>query len=225
MRDVPEGRGGTTRTGSSRPQTTSPTRSSDAIGARRWPASSECHRRRPCRSRDRLGPRWATAGPPRQPHDRAGRRRLRTSMERVRATTVTGEPAAPHATLATPCTHNSSYTELRHDPSPARLDADHRDRSGLGAGARHLAIRLRALPAAPPQGGLGVPDPDAAGRPRLLETAWERDASTGRPPRHLYRLTGPGRVLAGRLAADPARQPTAARASGRVGRRPRLEGA
>src|SRR5215218_8842419 len=36
----------------------------------------------------------------------------------------------------------------------------------------------------------------------LLETAWERDAPAGRPPRHLYRLTGPGRVLAGRLAAE-----------------------
>ena len=57
----------------------------------------------------------------------------------------------------------------------------------------------------------------------LLETAWETDPPAGRPPRHLYRLTGPGRVLAGRLAADPA-QPTAARAGRRVGRRPRLEG-
>lgn len=50
----------------------------------------------------------------------------------------------------------------------------------------------------------------------LLETAWERDAPAGRPPRHLYRLTGPGRVLAGGLAAEPAGQPT----GGRVGRRP-----
>jgi DNA-binding PadR family transcriptional regulator len=58
----------------------------------------------------------------------------------------------------------------------------------------------------------------------LLETAWERDPPTGRPPRHLYRLTGPGRVLAGSLAADPAGQPTPDRAGGRVGRRPRLEG-
>ena len=58
----------------------------------------------------------------------------------------------------------------------------------------------------------------------LLETAWERGAPAGRPPRHLYRLTGPGRVLAGGLAAEPAGQPAAARAGGRVGRRPRLEG-
>ena len=40
----------------------------------------------------------------------------------------------------------------------------------------------------------------------LLETAWERDAPAGRPPRHLYRLTGPGRVLAGRLAAEALAQ-------------------
>jgi PadR family transcriptional regulator PadR len=46
----------------------------------------------------------------------------------------------------------------------------------------------------------------------LLETAWERDAPEGRPPRHLYRLTGPGRVLAGELAAteDPGRRAGAA---------------
>ena len=43
----------------------------------------------------------------------------------------------------------------------------------------------------------------------LLETAWENDAPAGRPPRHLYRLTGPGLALAAELAelagsADPA---------------------
>ncbi|HEV2895223.1 MAG TPA: helix-turn-helix transcriptional regulator [Actinomycetota bacterium] len=55
----------------------------------------------------------------------------------------------------------------------------------------------------------------------LLETAWERDAPAGRPPRHLYRLTGPGRVLAAELAAAPAK---ATRTAGRAGRRQRLEG-
>src|SRR5262245_464039 len=34
----------------------------------------------------------------------------------------------------------------------------------------------------------------------LLETAWESDAPEGRPPRHLYRLTGPGLALATELA-------------------------
>jgi PadR family transcriptional regulator, regulatory protein PadR len=69
----------------------------------------------------------------------------------------------------------------------------------------------------------------------LLETAWERDAPEGRPPRHLYRLTGPGRVLAGELAAtaeatgDPGRRAGAAggtEGAGRAGRvgRPRPQG-
>jgi PadR family transcriptional regulator PadR len=58
----------------------------------------------------------------------------------------------------------------------------------------------------------------------LLETAWERDAPAGRPPRHLYRLTGPGRVLADGLAAEAAALPTAARAAGRARRRPRPAG-
>jgi PadR family transcriptional regulator, regulatory protein PadR len=56
----------------------------------------------------------------------------------------------------------------------------------------------------------------------LLETAWETGTPAGRPPRHLYRLTGPGRVLAEELAASPSAPATAA--GGRVGRRPRLEG-
>ena len=36
----------------------------------------------------------------------------------------------------------------------------------------------------------------------LLETTWESDAPAGRPPRHLYRLAGPGRALATELAAN-----------------------
>jgi PadR family transcriptional regulator PadR len=38
----------------------------------------------------------------------------------------------------------------------------------------------------------------------LLETTWETDVPADRPPRHLYRLTGPGRALAADLAAGPA---------------------
>ncbi len=34
----------------------------------------------------------------------------------------------------------------------------------------------------------------------LLETAWDTDVPTGRPPRHLYRLTGTGRAHATELA-------------------------
>ena len=44
----------------------------------------------------------------------------------------------------------------------------------------------------------------------LLETAWETDAPAGRPPRHLYRLTGPGRALAADLAASAAAPATGA---------------
>jgi len=38
----------------------------------------------------------------------------------------------------------------------------------------------------------------------LLETAWETDPPAGRPPRHLYRLTGPGRARAAELEAEAA---------------------
>lgn len=34
----------------------------------------------------------------------------------------------------------------------------------------------------------------------LLETTWDTDVPPGRPPRHLYRLTGSGRALATELA-------------------------
>lgn len=45
----------------------------------------------------------------------------------------------------------------------------------------------------------------------LLETGWESDTPAGRPPRHLYRLTGPGLALAAELREVPeqARQPQA----------------
>jgi PadR family transcriptional regulator PadR len=57
----------------------------------------------------------------------------------------------------------------------------------------------------------------------VLETAWETDAPAGRPPRHLYRLTGPGRALAAELAEQAA--PAAAPAARRARSRPRWEGA
>src|SRR3954468_14569162 len=43
----------------------------------------------------------------------------------------------------------------------------------------------------------------------LLEARWEEqhEASAGRPPRHLYRLTGSGRELAASLAAEAVRAP------------------
>src|SRR4051794_21120476 len=36
----------------------------------------------------------------------------------------------------------------------------------------------------------------------LLEATWETDPPTGRPPRHLYRLTGAGATLAAEVAAE-----------------------
>jgi PadR family transcriptional regulator, regulatory protein PadR len=55
----------------------------------------------------------------------------------------------------------------------------------------------------------------------LLETSWESDAPAGRPPRHLYRLTGPGLAFAEALATDPV----PAKPAGRSRLKPRLEGA
>ncbi|MGW4644621.1 PadR family transcriptional regulator [Sphaerisporangium sp. NPDC004334] len=38
----------------------------------------------------------------------------------------------------------------------------------------------------------------------MLETAWESDPPAGRPPRHLYRLTGAGLEMARAAAKAPA---------------------
>jgi PadR family transcriptional regulator len=50
----------------------------------------------------------------------------------------------------------------------------------------------------------------------LLETRWESDLPAGRPPRHLYRLTGPGIGLAAELASVSS--------AGGLGLQPRFEG-
>jgi DNA-binding PadR family transcriptional regulator len=55
----------------------------------------------------------------------------------------------------------------------------------------------------------------------LLETTWESEIPAGRPPRHLYRLTGAGLELASELAAAKAQAAKAKRAR----LRPRTEGA
>jgi PadR family transcriptional regulator PadR len=59
----------------------------------------------------------------------------------------------------------------------------------------------------------------------LLETAWESDPPGGRPPRHLYRLTGPGRAMAADLAADRVTGPSPGQAEPRPRPRPVWEGA
>lgn len=54
----------------------------------------------------------------------------------------------------------------------------------------------------------------------LLETSWETAQPAGRPPRHLYRLTGAGATLAAELAeADAGARVTGAAP---VGRRTRV---
>jgi PadR family transcriptional regulator, regulatory protein PadR len=52
----------------------------------------------------------------------------------------------------------------------------------------------------------------------LLATTWDTDVPGGRPPRHLYRLTGSGRALATELAVATA-------ATRRSGLRERWQGA
>ena len=52
----------------------------------------------------------------------------------------------------------------------------------------------------------------------LLEATWESDAPQGRPPRHLYRLTGAGLRLAAEIAPAPAPAPAPATTT-----RPRAE--
>jgi PadR family transcriptional regulator PadR len=58
----------------------------------------------------------------------------------------------------------------------------------------------------------------------LLEAAWEPEAPADRPPRHRYRLRGPGRAYAAKLAAGPSVPADTARVVGGIGRLPRLEG-
>jgi DNA-binding PadR family transcriptional regulator len=48
----------------------------------------------------------------------------------------------------------------------------------------------------------------------LLDTSWETETPAGRPPRHLYRLTGTGLALARTLTTD---------VEGRVGLKPQVE--
>ncbi|MCW6007068.1 PadR family transcriptional regulator [Micromonospora sp. CPCC 205371] len=54
----------------------------------------------------------------------------------------------------------------------------------------------------------------------LLDTSWQAGEPTGRPPRHLYRLTGSGRALAAELAQAQPRPAASPRRSG-----PRWQGA
>jgi PadR family transcriptional regulator len=112
--------------------------------------------------------------------------------------------------------------ELRGDSFSAAVGADHRGGAGPGGNLYDLArygyelcqqLGLKA--------GSIYPILMRLADRGLLETAWETDAPAGRPPRHLYRLTGPGRALAAELAV-PAVAPSAA--ARRVELRPLQEG-
>jgi PadR family transcriptional regulator, regulatory protein PadR len=50
----------------------------------------------------------------------------------------------------------------------------------------------------------------------LLEATWETDPPSGRPPRHLYRLTGAGVRLATQLGSVPAQATQARRGRGEL---------
>jgi DNA-binding PadR family transcriptional regulator len=89
---------------------------------------------------------------------------------------------------------------LAHDPERWRYGYDLCTELGLQAGSVYpILIRLAER--------------------GLLETSWEAERATGRPPRHLYRLTDSGRVFAAELAAAPAGGTTS---SARVVRRSAL---
>ena len=55
----------------------------------------------------------------------------------------------------------------------------------------------------------------------LLETSWETERTTGRPPRHLYRLTGPGRAYATTMATPATTATPATEAAANSPRRSR----
>lgn len=58
------------------------------------------------------------------------------------------------------------------------------------------------MPATRPQPGSLYPILVRLADRGLLETTWDNDVPAGRPPRHLYRLTGAGRTFAATLASD-----------------------
>ena len=91
---------------------------------------------------------------------------------------------------------------LAQDPSEWRYGYDLCQQTGLKAGSMYpILMRL-------------------ADR-GYLETSWESDVPIGRPPRHLYRLTGTGLEL----ASDLTETETQAAKGKRARLRPQTEGA
>jgi len=91
-------------------------------------------------------------------------------------------PRTPHTSPQT----LSLFTALLADAERWRYGYDLSKETGLASGTLYpILMRLAEQ--------------------RLLETAWEPSDEPGRPPRHIYRLTGDGAVLARqRLAGAPA---------------------
>ena len=82
-------------------------------------------------------------------------------------------PRTPHSSPQT----LSLFTALLADPARWRYGYDLSKETGLASGTLYpILMRLTDQ--------------------RLLETAWEPSDEPGRPPRHLYRLTTDGAVLA-----------------------------
>jgi DNA-binding PadR family transcriptional regulator len=111
------------------------------------------------------------------------------------------------------------YIEFCHGPFAAPLGADHGGDTRLGGDPTVWRYGYELCQQLGLKAGSMYPILMRLADRGLLATVWETDAPAGRPPRHLYRLTGPGLALAAELAT------TAARAADRAGLRPRWEGA
>jgi len=91
-------------------------------------------------------------------------------------------PRTPHSSPQT----LSLFTALLADATRWRYGYDLSKETGLASGTLYpILMRLTDQ--------------------KLLETAWEPSDEPGRPPRHLYRLTADGAVLARQRLAAPAK--------------------
>jgi PadR family transcriptional regulator, regulatory protein PadR len=91
-------------------------------------------------------------------------------------------PRTPHTSPQT----LSLFTALLADADRWRYGYDLSKETGLASGTLYpILMRLTEQ--------------------KLLETAWEPSDEPGRPPRHIYRLTADGAVLARQRLTAPAR--------------------
>jgi PadR family transcriptional regulator PadR len=100
-------------------------------------------------------------------------------------------PRTPHASPQT----LSLFTALLADPGRWRYGYDLSKETGLASGTLYpILMRLTDQ--------------------QLLETAWEPSDEPGRPPRHIYRLTADGAVLARQRLASPSKTAVRPRTAG-----------